>query len=125
MKFEERMHRSCNCVVIRNELLFAADFSGILHCVDASNGQANWTYDLLAQVWSTPALSDDFVLQGDEDGDLDAFAISHDPAIAMPGGNPLHSTPAGKSIYTTPTFSKNVLYVVTNDTLYAIAKPTR
>lgn len=122
-QFEEELHRCVNRVVIHKDLLLAADFSGILHCVDTKTGEAHWTYDLLAQNWGALVISNDHVFIGDEDGDLDAFAISSDPAITMPGGNPLYSSPTGKSIYPTPTINNNVLYVVSKDVLYAIAKP--
>ena len=124
-QFEEEMHRCANRVVVHDDLVFAADFSGLLHCVDAKTGQAHWTYDLLAQVWAAPALSNDHVLIGDEDGDLDAFAISSDPAVAMPSGNPLYSSSARSAIYPTPAIDNNVLYVVSKQTLYAIAKPKK
>ena len=52
--FEEAMHRSCGTVAIKDNLLFIADFSGLLHCLDAKTGQPHWTYDMLAASWGSP-----------------------------------------------------------------------
>lgn len=82
-KFEETMHRTCGTVAIKNDLLFVADFSGLVHCVDAKTGKAHWTFDMLAASWSSPLIVEDRVYISDEDGDISIFALSADPAVAM------------------------------------------
>ena len=66
-------------------LLFIADFSGLLHCLDAKTGKPHWAYDLLANCYSTPLIVDGNVYIGDEDGDVAVFGLSADPDVAMPG----------------------------------------
>ena len=45
--FEETMHRTCGTAAIKDDLLFIADFSGLLHCLDAKTGKPHWAYDML------------------------------------------------------------------------------
>ena len=123
--FDEEMHRSLSWIVIKDDLLFVTDFSGLFHCLDAKTGRAHWTYDLFAHCYSTPVLSADHVFVTDEDGDIDVFAISSDPKIAFPGNNPVASTMLLSSAYATPMIHKNVLYLQSQDTVYAIADPSQ
>lgn len=56
-EFEETMHCTCGTVVIKNNLLFVADFSGLFHCLDAKTGVPHWTHDMLAAAWVRRLLS--------------------------------------------------------------------
>ena len=38
-------------------LLYVADFSGFLHCIDAKTGQEYWQHDTFAAVWSSPLIA--------------------------------------------------------------------
>ncbi len=49
--FEETMHRTIGSVSIKNDLLYVADFSGLVHCLDAKTGLPHWTHDMLAASW--------------------------------------------------------------------------
>jgi outer membrane protein assembly factor BamB len=112
--FEETMHRSCGTVAIKNDLLFIADFSGLIHCVDAKSGKVYWTYDMLAASWGSPLIVGDHVYIGDEDGDIVIFKVSsekHDPIFEV---NML------SSVYTTPVVANGVLYIANKDHLFAI-----
>lgn len=55
--FEDEFHRTVSTVAIRNGLLIATDFDGLVHCFDAETGKRHWCYDTLAAVWSTPPSS--------------------------------------------------------------------
>ena len=73
--FEEEMHRRCGTVAIKDDLLYIADFSGLVHCLDAKGNQdgkpiVHFTYDMLAQSWGSPLIADGHVFIGDEDGDV-------------------------------------------------------
>src|SRR5207244_2127714 len=54
--FTEKFHRSIGTVSIKNGLLFASDFSGLLHCLDAKTGKVHWTHDMLAASWGSPLI---------------------------------------------------------------------
>ena len=46
--FDERLHRSVSNVAIKDDLLIAADFPGLVHCLDAKTGRLHWTFDTLS-----------------------------------------------------------------------------
>jgi hypothetical protein len=120
--FEEQMHRSLSTPAIKNDLLFVADFSGILHCLDAKTGKRHWGYDLFAACWSSPKIFGQHVYIGDEDGDVDVFRLSADPTVAMKLGQPISTQNMFNSIYSTPTAADNVLYVMNRTHLFAIER---
>ena len=114
LDFEETMHRSCGTVAIKNDLLFVADFSGLVHCVDAKTGKVYWTHDMLAASWGSPLIVGDHVYIGDEDGDVIIFDLKnekHDPIFEV---NML------SSVYSTPVVANGVLYISNKDHLFAI-----
>ena len=114
--FEEALHRSCGTVAIKNDLLFIADFSGLLHCLDAKTGTGHWKYDMLASAWGSPLIVDGKVYIGDEDGDVSIFnmtAEKHDPIAEINMGN---------SVYSTPIVANGVLYIASRTHLFAIAQ---
>ncbi|PHS03043.1 MAG: serine/threonine protein kinase [Blastopirellula sp.] len=123
--FEEEMHRCMSSVVIKEDLAFVSDTSGLLHCIDAKTGVAHWTYDLFAHTWSTPLISARHVYAADEDGELAVFNLSKDPAIAMPGGNPVSESFLSSAIYATPNSANNVLYILSMKQLHAISNPNQ
>src|SRR5690606_20123898 len=42
ISFEETMHRSIGTATIKNDILVLADFSGLVHCLDAKTGKPLW-----------------------------------------------------------------------------------
>lgn len=124
LSFEEEMHRSFSQIVIKDDLLFTNDFSGLLHCIDRKSGKAHWTYDQYTTTWASPLLTDNHIFVSNTDGDVRAFALSADPRIAMPGNKPVSENNARQPIYGTPTIDNNVMFLMTKDMIYAIADPT-
>ena len=113
--FEEEFHRTIASVAIKDSLLIAVDFSGLVHCLDAATGKVHWSYDCFAAVWASPLIVDDKVYVADEDGDVANFRLTaeaHEPLreISFPG-----------SIYSSPVFANGTLYVADRHTLFAIA----
>jgi outer membrane protein assembly factor BamB len=93
-------------------LLFVADFSGYLHCLDAETGAVYWTHDLKAHIWGSTLVADGKVYIGDEDGDLAVFAASKEKKL-------LSLTNLGAPVYSTPVVANGVLYVSSNTHLFA------
>ena len=138
LKFEEQFHRSLSTPVIKDDVLYVPDFSGVLHCLNAKTGKVYWTYDLLAACWGSALLVDGKVYVCDEDGDVTVFRHSADPSIAMKPvqtkegrtefvpinagfvGDVLSVCNMGEAIYMTPIVANNVLYIATRTKLYAI-----
>ncbi|MEX0793947.1 MAG: PQQ-binding-like beta-propeller repeat protein [Pirellulaceae bacterium] len=114
--FEETMHRSCGTVAIKDDILYIADFSGLFHCVNATNGEVHWTYDMLAASWGSPLIADGHVYIGDEDGDLAIFKHSSDPDDA----EPIAEINMGNSVYSTPVIANGVMFISNKTHLFAI-----
>ena len=112
--FEETMHRSCGTVAIKNDLLFIADFSGLVHCVDAKSGKVYWTHDMLAAAWGSPLIVGEHMYIGDEDGDVCIFKVSSEKQ------EPLFEVNMLSSVYSTPVVANGVLYIANKDHLFAI-----
>ena len=130
--YEETMHRSCGTVAIKDDILYIADFSGLLHCLNAKTGKQLWAYDMLAQCWGSPLIVEGKVYIGDEDGEVSIFRHSGDPNVAMvdDGGEmyPYYGeVMMGNSVYSTPIVAGNTLYIANRTHLFAIepdAEPT-
>ncbi len=116
LDFYETMHRSLGHVAIKDDLLFIADFDGLLHCVNAQTGRPHWTHDVFAACWmASPLIVEDKVYVGDEDGDVAIFRLSPKKEI-------LNTVTMDIMIYTTPIVANNVLFIANKNTLFAIAK---
>jgi outer membrane protein assembly factor BamB len=119
--FEEEFHRSISTPVIEGNLLFAPDFSGLVHCLDARTGQPHWASDLLAASWGSPTIVNDHVLVGDEDGDLAIFQVSADPELSLDKDHlVLREINLNNSIYSSPTVADNTIYIATRTHLFAV-----
>lgn len=117
--FEEEMHRSCGTVAIKDDVLYIADFSGLVHCLDAKGNKdgtpiLHFLYDMLAQSWGSPLITDGRVYIGDEDGDVTVFEFGKD------NNEPIAEINMGTSVYSTPVAANGTIYVSTKDKLFAI-----
>jgi outer membrane protein assembly factor BamB len=109
--FEETMHRTCGTVAIKDDLLFVADFSGVVHCLDSKTGTAHWTHDMLAASWASPLIADGKVYIGDEDGDILIFELS-------PEKKEIAEINVGSAVYTTPIAANGRLYIANRNRLF-------
>jgi outer membrane protein assembly factor BamB len=64
--------RTVSTVAIADGLLYAADTSGFLYCLDVKTGQRHWKCDLRAGVWGSPMVVEGKVMVGDTDGESPA-----------------------------------------------------
>ena len=124
-KFEDVMHRTLNSVAIANGLVIAADFSGLVHCLDAKTGQRYWRHDTFAAIWTAPLIVRDRIFVTDEDGEVAIFGLSAEPELALQplksGSDPLQEISMGNPIYASPIFANGTLYVATRNELFAIS----
>jgi outer membrane protein assembly factor BamB len=107
------MHRTCGTVAIKDDLLFVADFSGVVHCLDVKSGKAHWTHDMLAASWASPLIADGKVYIGDEDGDISIFELS-------PEKNLIGEINVGSAVYTTPIAASGRMYIANRNRLFCI-----
>lgn len=124
VSYHERMHRSIASVAICDGLLVAVDTSGVVHCIDASSGQAHWTFDTLCEIWASALIVKDRVFVADTGGTVSIFELTADPRCAMRVSDgkfgPLARWEFGDAIHSTATLSKGVLYVPTMKDLHAL-----
>jgi outer membrane protein assembly factor BamB len=111
----EEFGRTISTVAIADGLLYAADLSGRLYCLDAKTGRHHWTYDAFAAIWGSPFVADGKVYLGDEDGDVAVLQAGKTLKV-------LAEINMGSAVYTTPVAKDGVLYLTTRNALYALAQ---
>ena len=111
---DEDFHRTMSTVAIEDDLLYIADLSGFVYCLDANTGEHHWTYDTFAAIWGSTFVADGKVYIGDEDGDLAILKTGKEKEL-------IFETNMGSAVYTTPVAKDGVLYIVSRNTLFAIA----
>lgn len=107
------MSRTMSTVVIENGLVIAPDFSGIVHCLNAENGEVQWRHDMRAQCLASPLIVDGKVFICDGDGDICILGVSSEKKLIAE-----HSM--GDWMSASPIFANGILYLVERDTLFAI-----
>jgi outer membrane protein assembly factor BamB len=111
----DKIRRSISTAAIKDGLIYLADFSGFLHCLDVKTGKPYWTHDLFAAVWGSPILIGDKVYIGDEDGDV--VVVEHSKTLKV-----VSEQNMGSSVYATPVPANGVLFVMNRNQLYALAE---
>ena len=107
--------RSMSTAAIANGLVFIADTTGYLHCLDVNTGKPYWTHDLLAAVWGSPMAIGGKVYLGDEDGDVAILEASKEKKLV--------SEPSlGSSVYSTAVPAHGTLFLANRNQLFAIAQ---
>jgi outer membrane protein assembly factor BamB len=109
----ENFHRTMSSVSIRDGLLYVADLSGFVYCLDANTGQQHWKYDAFAAIWGSTFLADGKVYIGDEDGDIAVLKAGKKMEL-------LHEVNMGAAVYTTPVAKDGVIYVASRTKLFAL-----
>ena len=114
------IQRSISTVSIDPEtrLLFVADFSGFIHCVDADTGKAYWVHDMKAHMWGSTFVADGKIYAGDEDGDFVILAATKEKRL-------LDESNFGSPIYSTPIVANGTMLVGTQTHLYALHDPVK
>lgn len=110
---KERMHRTISTVAVADGLVYAADFSGYLHCLDAETGKQYWAHDTEAEIWGSPMWIDGKVYVGNGDGDVYIFQAGREDKILAK-----HSM--GAPVYGTPVLSHGTMYILSLNKLFAI-----
>src|SRR5207244_3269182 len=110
----EAFHRSLSTVAVQDGLLFTADFSGYVYCLDAATGELYWVYNSYGSIWGSALVADGKVYVGNEDGDLAVLRAGKKLEL-------LAKMNLGSSIYSTPVAKNGVLYVASRSKLFALA----
>ncbi len=110
----DKIRRSISTAAIADGLLYIADFSGFLHCLDVKTGQPYWTHDTFAAIWASPILIGDKVYLGDEDGDVVVMQHGKEKKLVA-------EMNMGSAVYSTPTPANGVLFLNNRTQLFALA----
>lgn len=110
-----KIHRSLSTAAISNGLLYIPDFSGYIHCLDATTGKPYWVYDTKSHIWGSPLIADGKLYIGTEDGDFLIMAAGKQMKL-------IKKIDMRAPVYATPVAANGTLYIATPTHLYAIAK---
>lgn len=113
---EPVFRRTMSTVSVADGLVYAADLSGFIHCIDLKSGKRQWVHDLLSGVWGSTLVVDGKVFVGNEDGRL--TVLKADKAAAEVVAE--FDTANYSSIYSTPTFANGRMYLSDRNRLYAV-----
>lgn len=105
--------RSISTVAVHDGIVYAADYDGRLHALDAATGEPHWVHETRAHIWGSPYVAGKRVFLGDEDGILWELAAGEELEVLAQ-----HALPA--PIYSTPVLANRTLFVATQTHLYAI-----
>ena len=100
-------------VSINEGLLYTADLSGFVYCLDLLTGKQHWVYDSFAAVWGSTLVADGKVYVGDEDGDVAILKAGKKLEV-------INEINMGSSVFTTPVVEDGVLYIASRNRLFAI-----
>ena len=110
---DEKVARSISTASISDGLVYIADFSGIVHCLDAETGKPYWTHDTEGHVWGSTLVGDGKVYVGNENGSLAILAAGKEKKL-------IGTIDFKDPILATPVAADGTLYVATGTNLYAI-----
>ena len=110
----DKIRRSISTASVVDGLIYIADFSGFLHCLDMQTGQPYWTHDTLAAIWSSAMFVDGKVYLGDEDGDIVVLQHGKEKKV-------LAEMNMGSAVYGTVVPANGALFVMNRNELYALA----
>jgi outer membrane protein assembly factor BamB len=110
----DKIRRSISTAAVHDGLVYFADFSGFVHCLDAKTGQPYWTHDMFAAVWGSTMYIDGRIYIGDEDGDVTVLQAGKELKV-------LSEMNMNSSIYSTPVPANGVLYINNRNQLFALA----
>ena len=105
--------RSVSTASISNGLAYIADFTGIVHCLDAGSGKEYWQHDTEGHIWGSTLVADGKVYIGNENGTLLVFAAGREKKL-------LSKIELKDPIYSSPIAGNGVLYISTAMNLYAV-----
>ncbi len=109
------INRSISTASIVDGLVFIADYSGLVYCLDAETGELYWKHDTYGHIWGSTLVADGKVYLGNEDGLLTIFAASKEKKI-------INEIEFPGPLYSSPIVANGVLYIATHTHLYAIAE---
>ena len=106
--------RSLSTAAVADGLVYWADYTGRLFCIDAKTGETVWTHELRDRVWSSPLVADGKVYLGTKRGYLHVMATGREKKQVA-------RIKLDTGVFATPVVANGVLYVATMGNLHAVA----
>lgn len=110
----DEIDRSLSTVAIADGLLFTADNSGRIFCLDADTGKKHWMHDMQTPICCSPVVADGKMYIGTDDGDFLIFAASKEKKL-------INNVSLGSGIVSTPAIADGTIFIATQSHLYAVA----
>ncbi|MGA2068571.1 MAG: PQQ-binding-like beta-propeller repeat protein [Thermoguttaceae bacterium] len=110
----DKIGASVSTVAVADGLVYAPDFTGRLHCLDAETGRCYWVHEAGGPIWGSPLAADGKIYLG-SGGKKTLWVLAAGKQLKV-----ISRIPMCDGIYTTPTAANHVLYVATNKHLYAV-----
>jgi outer membrane protein assembly factor BamB len=107
------INRSLSTPSIADGLVYVADYSGFVYCLDAETGELHWKHDTMSHIWGSTLVADGKVFIGNEDGYLTILATGTEKKL-------LGEIDVMSPVYSSPVAANGVLYVQTHTHLFAI-----
>jgi outer membrane protein assembly factor BamB len=111
----DRIRRSISTAAVHDGLVYMADFSGFVHCLDAKTGEPYWVHDMFAAIWGSPMYIDGRIYIGDEDGDVTVLQAGKELKV-------LAEMNLGSSVYSTAVPANGAIYLNNRNQLFAFAE---
>jgi len=108
------IERSLATAAVGDGLTYVTDLSGKLHCLDADTGKCQWVYDTHVETWGGPLLADGKLYFGNKSG-LYIMRAGTTPVL-------LNKINLGAPAYSTPVVANGVIYVASQNYLWAVQK---
>jgi outer membrane protein assembly factor BamB len=64
------IERTISTPAVKDGLVYAADYTGRVFCLDAKTGKEYWKFDTKGHIWASPLVADGKVWIGNEEGEL-------------------------------------------------------
>jgi outer membrane protein assembly factor BamB len=107
------VERSLSTAAVTAGLVYWADYTGRLFCIDADTGKIVWTHDVRDRIWSSPLVGDGKVYIGTKRGYLHVLAAGREK-------KEIARIKLDTGVFATPVVANGAFYVATMTRLYAV-----
>jgi len=114
------INRSISTLSIADGMVFAADYSGFVYCLDAKSGQLHWKHDTSSHIWGSTLVADGKCYVGTEDGFLTII-----PATKAYQKDKVVEVDCTSPVYSSPIAANGVVYIATHTHLFAVGNTER
>jgi outer membrane protein assembly factor BamB len=106
------MDRTIASATIADGLVYVPDIAGRVHCLDADSGKRHWVYETEAQIWGSILAAGGKLYFGNK---TEFFVMAAGKEAKV-----LSRVGLGSAVYTTPIAANGVLYVASQQYLWAV-----